>query len=298
MATSKPNERRVGQLELGIQRETEPDRNSAKGGRSFYFFDFDDNVAFLTTSIFIYHKDKGTELKLSSREYAEHSAHIGKRGAYRDFRIDYDDDKGTFRAFRDRDLGLLHRWLGGRQTFIEDLAQALGYPEFHWQGPSWSCFKHAVFNRRPISLITARGHHPETLKAGIRLMVREGHLPQEPNYLSLFPVSHPHVKTHLQMPKETPIARLKQAAIRASVTEAFRVYGSNPHHRFGMSDDDPENVRLIVEEMVRLKAEYPANSFFVIETHRGQFTKREVFPKYTVDQILLPVGEQLSLFEK
>jgi hypothetical protein len=287
-----------GQLELGIRREAEPDRNSAKGGRSFYFFDFDDNVAFLATSVFVFHKGSGQELKLSSREYAENSAHIGKRGPYRDYRVDYDDAKGTFRAFRDRDMSLVRRWLGGRQNFIEDLAQALGYPDFHWQGPSWSCFRHAVFNQRPVSLITARGHHPDTLKAGIRLMVREGHLPIEPNYLSLFPVSHPDVKMNLRLPHDTPIAKLKQAAIRASVAEAFRVYGDNPHHRFGMSDDDPENVRLIVEEMVRLKAEYPDNSFFVIETHRGQFTKREVFPKYTVDQILLPANEQLSLFEK
>jgi hypothetical protein len=290
--------KKTKQLELGIRREVEPDRNLAKGGRSFYFFDFDDNVANLSTSIFIYHKDSGAEVCLSSREFAEHSAHIGKRGPYKDFRIDYDDQKGTFRCFRDKDLGLVRRWLGGRQTFVRDLAHALGLEEFHWQGPSWSCFKHAVFNRRPISLITARGHHPETLKEGIQLMVREGHLPHEPNYLSLFPVSHPRIKSQLGLALNTPIAQLKQAAIRASVQEAFRTYGFSPHHRFGMSDDDPENVRLIVEEMVRLKAEYPANSFFVIETHRGQFVKREVFPRYTVDQILLPVGEQLSLFEK
>lgn len=286
------------QLELGIRRDPEPDRNLAKGGRSFYFFDFDDNVAFLSSTIFIYHQSTGQEVSLSSREFAEQSAHIGKRGPFREFKIDYDDECGTFRRFRDRDMGLVRRWLGGQQTFIQDLVQALGVAGDHWQGPSWSCFKHAVFNRRPISLITARGHHPETLKAGCRLLVREGHLPHEPNFLSLFPVSHPGVKASLQLAQDTPIARLKQAAIRASVTEAFRLYGFNPHHRFGMSDDDPENVRLIVEEMVRLKAEYPENSFFVIETHRGQFVKREVFPQYTVDQILLPVNEQLSLFEK
>ncbi len=284
------------QLELGIAPLVEPDRNHSKGGRSFYFFDFDDNVAFLSTPVFVFHRESGRELKLSSREFAEQSAHIGKRGPFKDYSINYDDSVGTFRNFRDRDLGLLSKWLGRRQTFLEDLAQALGFPEFHWQGPSWSCFRHAVINRRPVSVITARGHHPETLKDGIRLLVDEGFLPHEPNYLSLFPVSHPRVKAAFNMPMDTPISRLKQTAIRHSVTEAFRVYGENPHHRFGMSDDDPENVRLIVEEMVRLKNEFPDNSFFVIETHRGQFIKREVFANYTVDQILLPVGEQLSLF--
>lgn len=281
---------------MGITKELEPDRNLAKGGRSFYFFDFDDNVAFLSTPIFIFHKSDRRELKLSSREYAEHSAHIGRRGPYQDYSIDYDDQRGTFRSFRDQDLGLLQRWIGRRQPFLQDLAAALGFPDFHWQGPSWSCFRHAVFNRRPMALITARGHHPETLKAGFQLMVRGGYLPHEPNYLKLLPVSHPRIKSELGLPQDTPIPRLKQAAIRASVLEAFRVYGENQHHRFGMSDDDPENIRLIMEEMTRLKSEFPQNSFFVIETHRGQFVKREVFPRYTVDQILLPSVEQLSLF--
>jgi len=286
-----------GQLELSIPTHREPDRNFAKGGRSFYFFDFDDNVAFLSTPAFIFHKDHGKELRLSSREFAEHSAHIGRRGPYSEFKIDFCEEKGTFRCFRDREIGLIERLLGRRQPFVEDLAHALGFPDFHWQGPSWSCFKHAVFNSRPISLITARGHHPETIKQGVRLMVREGHLKLEPNYLSLFPVSHPDTKALLNKAYDTPIAELKRAAIRASVLEAVRVYGYSPYHRFGMSDDDPENVRRIVEEMVELKREFPEMSFFVIETHRGQFIKREIFQKYTVDQILLPTGEQLSLFE-
>lgn len=284
------------QMELQIQREIEPDRNSAKGGRSFYFFDFDDNVAFLSTAVFVFHKDDRREVKLSSRDFAEHSAHIGKRGIYQDYLIDYDDRIGTFRSFRDQDIGLVRRWVGHRQPFLKDLAAALGYPDFHWQGPSWSCFKHAVFNQRPMAIITARGHHPETLKAGFQLMVKAGHIPHEPNYLKIMPVSHPRIKSELSLSHDTPIARLKQAAIRASVLEAFRVYGQNPHHRFGMSDDDPENIRLIVEEMVRLKSEFPQNSFFVIETHKGQFIKREVFHDYTIDQILLPSTQQLSLF--
>lgn len=284
------------QLELEIETAAEFDRNHARGGRSFYFFDFDDNVAFLSTPAFVFHRETGRPLQMSSREFAEHSAHIGRRGPYQDYTIRYDDQHGTFRCFRDVNIRWFEKVLGRRQPFIEDMARALGYPEFHWQGPSWSCFKHAVFNHRPVSVITARGHSPDTFKEGIRLLVKEKHLVREPNYLSLFPVSHPGTKASLGLPPESTIARLKQVAIRESVKEAFRLYGLNPHHRFGMSDDDPENVRLIMEEMVRLKAEYPENSFFVVETHRGQFIKREVFADYTVDQILLPTAQQLSLF--
>ncbi|MCB0411615.1 MAG: hypothetical protein KDD22_03770 [Bdellovibrionales bacterium] len=286
---------RISQLELDIQRTQEPDRNFFKGGRSFYFFDFDDNVAFLSTPAVIFHQDTGEEIEMSSALFAHHNRNIGKSGPYRHYRIDYDEQKGTFRNFRDKDISRVARWMGQRQTFVQDLAAALGKEDFRWKGPSWSCFYHAVFNQRPISLITARGHHPKTLKEGIQCFVRSGHLPSEPNYLSLFPVSHPEVKKNLGHEFDTPISKLKQTAIRASVKKALQVYGESPHHRFGMSDDDPENVRLIIDEMARLKGQYPRNSFYVIETHKGQFLKREIFTDHTEDKVVGP-NSQLSLF--
>lgn len=285
------------QLELGIGRVKEPDRNHQYGGRSFYFFDFDDNIAFLATPSFIFHKETGRELQLSSGVFAQFSADIGKRGIYKDYRIDYHEEKGTFRCFRDKQIGVVERLLGKKQTFVEDLIAALGHPDFHWKGPSWSCFYHAVYNQRPTSLITARGHHPETVKEGIRHLVEHGYLPTEPNYLSLYPVSHPETKRQMGLPYDTPIARLKQAAIRASVEKAIEVYGENPYHRFGMSDDDPQNIQMIVEEMARLKSQYPDMSFYVIETHGGKFVKHEVFSDHTEDSEL-EKAEQLRLFQE
>lgn len=216
------NQSRLSQLELEIQRQQEPDRNFFKGGRSFYFFDFDDNVAFLSTPTFVFHKDSGQERRLSSGEFARESRNIGRRGLFKDYRIDYNEQTGTFRCFRDREMSLVDRVLRKRQMFVEDLAAVLGFEDFRWKGPSWSCFYHAVFNQRPVSVITARGHHPETIKDGIRLFVQGGLLPLEPNYLSLFPVSHPHVKKSLGHAFDTPIARLKQSAIRASVQRLWK----------------------------------------------------------------------------
>ena len=285
------------QLELDLGRVREPDRNHHYGGRSFYFFDFDDNIAFLSTPSFIFHKDTGHELKLSSGLFARNSADIGKRGIYRDYKIDYHEAKGTFRCFRDKDMTVVEKIFGKQQSFVQDLIAALGHPDFHWKGPSWSCFYHAVYNQRPVSLITARGHHPFTVKAGITALVERGHLPNEPNYLSLYPVSHPEVKRQMGLAYDTPIAQLKQAAIRASVKKALEIYGENPYHRFGMSDDDPQNIRLIVEEMARLKAKHPEMSFYVIETHDGKFIKREVFSDHTEDHELAK-SEQLRLFKE
>ncbi len=285
------------QLELPLERQREPDRNFEHGGRSFYFFDFDDNVAFLTTPMFLFHRETGSEIRISSREFAQHSGQIGKQGVYADYRIDANSENGSFRSFRDKDLSLIERVLGRRQMFVEDLAAVLGMPDVQWKGPSWSCFYHAVFNSRPIALITARGHHPRTIQQGIRVWVEEGHLPQEPNYLAIYPVSHPDVKTNLGLPGSESIPMLKQKALRASVMRAFEVYGTNPHHRFGMSDDDPRNIEWIVEEMRRLKREFPAMSFFIIQTHGDQMNKLEVFADRVEDTSIQP-DAQMKLFDE
>lgn len=268
----------VTQLELGIQRSKENDRNYHLGGRSFYFFDFDDNVAFLSTKIIIFHKKTGLELPLSSGEYAQHHSDIGKSGIYADYEISFDEKIGSFRNFRDVEISQLKKIDGEHgQTFIKDMAEALGLSHLDWQGPSWSCFYHASFNQRPVSVITARGHSPETIQSGIQLFVDQGHLPHPPNYLSIYPVSHKETRTGLgdAMLQES-VARLKQFAIQASVEKAIQTYGYSPHHRFGMSDDDPKNIQLIYEEMHRLKSKYPEMSFFLIETQKGDFVKHEI----------------------
>lgn len=271
-----------GQLELPIGRDVARDRNADRGGRSFYFFDFDDNVAFLATPIVLFQRETKKELNVSSGEYAKIHRTVGQSGPYADFEIINDDRSGSFRNFRDRDLNVLERLLGRKQFFVQDLAEALGHPDVAWKGPSWSCFYHAALNRRPMSVITARGHAPDTIKAGIQLLVDRQYLPFEPNYLSVFPVTHPSVRSELGcVDGSTSVASLKKAAIRASVERAVEVYGKNDFHRFGMSDDDPHNIELITHEMRNLKAKYPMMSFFVIETQAGRFVKWEVYADHT-----------------
>lgn len=294
----------IQQLELPIAREVAPDRNADKGGRSFYFFDFDDNVAFLSTPIFIFHKETGRELRLSSGEFAQVHRHVGKHGPYAEYLIRNDDQTGTFRHFRDRDLTVVDRLIGHKQFFVQDLAAALGHPDLNWKGPSWSCFYHATLNQRPVSLITARGHRPGTIREGIQLLVERRFLPQDPNYLSIFPVSNREVREELgDHELSMSVAALKKAAIRRSVERAVEVYGENPYHRFGMSDDDPHNIELIVEEMKELKMRHPEMSFFVIETQGGHFVKWEVYQDRTEATICakgqdIGVVEQLTLFDR
>lgn len=285
------------QLELEIERPPETDRNFHLGGRSFYFFDFDDNIAHLTTPLVIFNKKTNAETLLSSQEWAQVQSMVGKPGPWQDYFIDLDERRGSFRHFRDHDYETLDKYGLNIQFFEQDLLQTLQQPEWKWKGPSWDCFYHATFNQRPISLITARGHHPETLRRGIKSWVLEKILPHEPNFLSLFPVSRPEVRRSLgDASLSLSAAELKQRALCASVEKAFETYGYNPHHRFGVSDDDPKNIQMIFEELRRLKKKYPEVSFYLIETHEGQFIKHEVGLHHT-ESTGADSAQQLSFFD-
>lgn len=282
------------QMDMGFGHREEKDRNHHLGGRSFYFFDFDDNIAYLTTPIVIFHKKTGKEKLLSSAQWAQHHRDIGKDGLYLDYGVDFNEDTGSFRYFRDQKLSLMDKLKRKKQIFVADVEEALRQADYAWKAPSWNCFYHATFNKRPMSVITARGHHPETIKAGIDLIVNRGHLPHSPNYLSIFPVSNIQVRRNqLADPdlKES-VASLKKKAIRLSVERAIEVYGDKPH-RFGMSDDDPKNVELITEEMQSLKRDYPQMNFFVIQTFEHSYNKVEIFEDSTEFR---EENSQLNLF--
>jgi hypothetical protein len=286
------------QLEFSIQRSKEDDRNFQKGGRSFYFFDFDDNIACLATPLILFHKETNHEMMLSSHEWALAHHTIGKSGIYQDYEIRFCDREGTFKFFRDQEIHELEKLGHKRQVFESDVAHVLGLSDLEWKGPSWDCFYHSVFNQRPISIITARGHGPETIKKGIELFVDHGWLNQTPNYLTIYPVSNTAVRIELgDVNQKLSTAELKQRAIRNSVLRAFEVYGYNDHHRFGMSDDDPKNLNLIIEEMTALKKEFPRICFFVIETFNNRFVKHEILESKVQSDYLKSYYEQLSLMK-
>lgn len=275
----------VRQQELPIPREKQPDRNAALGGKSFYFFDLDENVFHVESAHYVFHKNTGEKKEIPGRVFWEEIETIGRKGFLKDYEVRPDDMSGSFQRFRDKpDLPV------NQQPFIEDLEKALGVGD--WMGPSWNEFHHAVANQRSVAVITARGHHPETIKAGISLFAQKKILEGEPNYLSVLPVSHPEVQTTLG---GGSVPELKRKALRHVVEKAFEIYGYNDYHRFGMSDDDPKNVKKIIEEFTVLKKDYPKVSFFVIETTKGRSNKWEVFSDHAEKQVLAQ-GEQLTFF--
>lgn len=285
-----------GQLELDIYQPQAPDRNHHIGGRSFYFFDLDDNVFTLPTPLYIFHKEHGHEVAISTQEFATISEKIGKAHPWHDFEIRPCPQSGSFRRFRQHNLKPWDRVRGRRQPIVEDLLKALAGNESDWKGPSWRFFWHAVHNHRPLSIITARGHSPKTIKDTIDILRKRGHLSRKPNYLSIYPVNDVEVRKHLGDPDmKWHTAQCKKEAIRKSVYQAFQSYGYNPGHRFGMSDDDPKNISLIIEAMMELKKEFPANSFYVIDTHGGRTVKQEITAQVSVKTTEVSGPVQLDL---
>ncbi|TGU99340.1 hypothetical protein EN794_000950 [Mesorhizobium sp. M00.F.Ca.ET.151.01.1.1] len=239
------------------------------GGQSFYFFDIDDNLLFLPTCIYLWNAETRAEKSVSSGQFAAVQNSLGRPGPWQAWSV-FD---GTFRDFRDDPALPMEQ-----QTFIRDLGLALNGTTA-WQGPSWPLLVHAANKGRAIAMVTARGHAPATIVAGLALLVAQGLLAAMPPILGIYTVSNPDVRRLLGAddPAMT-VPSVKKRAIKHAVSVALQRNGSALPHRFGMSDDDPNNVMLAVSAMRDCKLDYPDKRFFVINTNHDEYVKLEIFP--------------------
>jgi hypothetical protein len=249
---------------------------SAKGsGISFYLFDFDDNIMFLTTPLILQNTVTKDIQEVSTGDFAVIHPQLGKSGDW----ADWNTFEETYKYFNDIPQENLEP--GEQQYFVRDIKNAISEnPENEkWQAPSWKLFQGACSIQAPLSIVTARGHSPETIKAGIRVLFEKNLIEKKPNYHTVFPVGNADVRHELgDTELKFTIPALKKKAIIKTVDDAIKHYGGNLPHRFGMSDDDPSNVRLIVTAMRDCKKKYPDNRFFVINTYEGEKVKLEIFP--------------------
>lgn len=288
--SSKP--KNLSQLPLGIQPQVEPDRNFHKGGRSFYFFDLDDNILHLDTPIYIFNKTTKKEKPVSTAEFAQINSLLGKSDPYLDYEVNFDHQVGSFRRFRDP--------LSQPPYFFEDLKKLVHRPDYEWKGPSWHFFYYAVLNKRPIAIITARGHHPDTINQGLELLASYGHLPHAPEIFSTYPVSHPETRISLgDSEQKQSTAELKEKAIVQCVHDAMKHFGESQYHRFGMSDDDPSNLETAIRAMKYLKKNhYPDNSFYVFSADSDPVIKKKILTESVETQSFIPQNHQQSLFDQ
>lgn len=115
----------------------------------YYAFDWDDNIVHMPTKIILKTED-GDEIGMSTEDFAKYRHDLGKNP------IDYKGEKivgyaeNPFRNFRTE----------GDKEFLIDTLKAK-------KGPAFEDFKEAINNGSIFSIITARGHNPETLKQAV-----------------------------------------------------------------------------------------------------------------------------------
>ncbi len=112
-----------------------------------YSFDWDDNIMNMPTKIKLLERtpDGWKNIEVSTEEFAKIRNNTN-------FKLTDD----SFNGFIDDD------------TFMVDLKTALDTKSF---APSFEKFKEALLYANPISIITARGHKPETLRKGMDLVI-------------------------------------------------------------------------------------------------------------------------------
>ena len=137
------------QLKEGFKGEGTPDMK-------YYAFDWDDNIVHMPTKIVLKTEDGG-EVGMSTDDFAEYRGQIGKEP------FDYKGDtivgfaEDPFRNFR----------TAGDKDFLIDAMRAKLGPAFH-------DFREAINNGSIFSIITARGHNPNTLKQAVYNYIIDG----------------------------------------------------------------------------------------------------------------------------
>jgi len=239
------------------------------GSLSFYFFDVDDNLVFLSTKLYLWNAETQMEQAISSGQFAAIQSELERPGPWQTWAV----RSQTFRDFNDQP-GVAP----DQQTFVRDILSA-AHGSAPWQGPSWPLMVHAAKMQRPIALVSARGHAPATMQAGLQALVNLGWLAALPPILGIFTVTNRDVLASLGITDQaTTVPSAKKIAIKKAVSLALGRYGSAPRHRFGMSDDDPANVVLAISAMRDCKLQWPDKRFFVINTNGKEFVKLEIFP--------------------
>jgi len=130
-------------------------QDQMKPTMKYYAFDWDDNLMYMPTKIYLKDED-GNSVGMSTEDFAEYRSEVGKEPfEYEGHTIvGFDDD--AFRDFK----------VTGDKKFLVD---AMKSPT----GPAWGDFVEAVNNGSIFAIVTARGHTPSVLKNGVYNLIKK-----------------------------------------------------------------------------------------------------------------------------
>ena len=113
----------------------------------YYAFDWDDNILYMPTKIYMLKKSTKEYIPVSTDEFAKLRNNS-----------DYDIGKKSFINFRDIKPNI----------FLEDTKKAISEKKF---GPSWDTFIKALTSGSLFAIITARGHEPKTIRKAVKYII-------------------------------------------------------------------------------------------------------------------------------
>lgn len=136
-------------LTEGINEQGTPDMK-------YYAFDWDDNIVHMPTKIMVKTED-GDEIGMSTDDFAEYRHQLGVEPFEYNGEIVVGYGNEPFRNFRTE----------GDKDFLIDAMRAK-------LGPAFDDFREAINGGSIFSIITARGHNPNTLKQAVYNYIIEG----------------------------------------------------------------------------------------------------------------------------
>ena len=130
-------------------------QDQMKPTMKYYAFDWDDNLMYMPTKIYLKDED-GNSVGMSTEDFAEYRSEVGKEPfEYEGHTIvGFDDD-----AFRD------FRVTGDKQFLVDSMKAPTG--------PAWSDFVEAVNDGSIFAIVTARGHTPSVLKNAVYNLIKK-----------------------------------------------------------------------------------------------------------------------------
>ncbi len=130
-------------------------QDQMKPTMKYYAFDWDDNLMYMPTKIYLKDED-GNSVGMSTEDFAEYRTEVGKEPfEYEGHTIvGFDDD--AFRDFK----------VTGDKNFLIDAMKAP-------TGPAWDDFVEAVNNGSIFAIVTARGHTPSVLKNAVYNLIKK-----------------------------------------------------------------------------------------------------------------------------
>jgi hypothetical protein len=120
----------------------------------YYAFDWDDNILMMPTQIML-KSEQGQEVPMGTADFAEYRTLIGKEP--------FDYEGFSIAGFAEEPFRNFRHPTGDEQFITDSMSAELG--------PSWDDFVECLNGGSIFAIITARGHHPETLRNAVRALI-------------------------------------------------------------------------------------------------------------------------------